>query len=151
MGRRREFKGVAHGVVGSFVSRNNDVGGYWGIGKLYTHALRNNVHGIDIDLLARNMSPFGEEFRNTLGTYAELFLKHCHARRLASKWVVSARARIDFNLSAGDRRAPPQGARGDLFDCFVEIKDDLGHIHTAHSLGWCSPHDPRRESRSTRV
>jgi uncharacterized protein len=34
MPRSLNLKGVAAGLAGSFVSRNNDVEGYWGIGLL---------------------------------------------------------------------------------------------------------------------
>jgi len=34
MRKRHALKGVAYGLVDTFVSRNNDVSGYWGIGQL---------------------------------------------------------------------------------------------------------------------
>lgn len=44
MGRRKEFKSIVEDVTQFFISRNNDIEGYWGIGKLYFYigCFRNN-------------------------------------------------------------------------------------------------------------
>ena len=34
MAKSKELKNIASGLYGSFISRNNDVRGYWGVGKL---------------------------------------------------------------------------------------------------------------------
>jgi len=35
----RELRNLAHGLAGTFISRNNDVSGYWGIGMRYRECL----------------------------------------------------------------------------------------------------------------
>jgi len=62
MGSRKEFKAIAHGLVESFISRNNDVSGYWGIGKLYSHIVSTGVKDLKIDLIQRTIEPKNEEF-----------------------------------------------------------------------------------------
>jgi hypothetical protein len=62
MARRKEFKNIANGLICSFVSRNNDVYGYWGIGKLYSHMLKSKTMTIEINILDIAISPNNNEF-----------------------------------------------------------------------------------------
>jgi hypothetical protein len=52
----RKLKSVAAGLLGSFVSRNNDIGGYWGIGVLCrdTAAMGGKV---ELNLITRVAAP----------------------------------------------------------------------------------------------
>ena len=62
MARRREFRNIGVGLLSSFVSRNNDVYGYWGIGKLYSHMLASKSMILSIDLINEKIEPENNEF-----------------------------------------------------------------------------------------
>jgi hypothetical protein len=53
MARRKALKNVCSGILGSFVSRNNDCEGYWGMGILYRFAKERGKSDLMIDLLNR--------------------------------------------------------------------------------------------------
>ena len=56
------LKSIGDGILSSFVSRNNDVYGYWGIGKLYNWMLASKSMTIKIDLLKNTIDPTNDEF-----------------------------------------------------------------------------------------
>ena len=66
MPRRRELKVVAHSLLCAFLGRNNDVAGYWALGKLCGHALSHGSRHVEVDLLGERMTPAGEEFNYML-------------------------------------------------------------------------------------
>lgn len=150
MPRRRELAAVASGLLGSFVSRNNDVGGYWAIGKLYRHAIENDAPRVVIDLMAKTMAPSAAEFEGMVSHYAEVFGQQCNARHLPADWVAQVQVWIRFDVAPNDPLAPSHSERETPFECVVAIEDDLGRTHTAQHQGWCAPHDPARERRSGR-
>jgi hypothetical protein len=60
---------AAAGILGFYVSRNNDVDGDWAIGNRYSHALRTNAGSVDINLLEKFMAPPADEFRRMVSHY----------------------------------------------------------------------------------
>jgi len=145
------LKGAALGVLGSFVSRNNDVDGYWGIGKLYSHALRTDAKTIAIDLVGRTITPPSDEFRSMVSRYSEAFLGQCRKRSIPCAWANTVDIRISFNVTPEGMLLPPRYTAGELFDCVIEVTDDLGRAYVGQVLGWCKPHNPAREAKSARV
>lgn len=74
MARRKEFKTIANGLLSSFISRNNDVYGYWGIGKLYSHMLKSKMMILEIDLINRTIKPENREFDLLIKNFSERLL-----------------------------------------------------------------------------
>jgi hypothetical protein len=137
-------------MLEAFVSRNNDVGGYWGMGKLYSHALENNVLSVAIDLIAKSISPHTDEFAGLISQCSAALWQQCEARDIPASWIKDARINITFKFDLKQGQPPPKQTRGDLFECVFEIEDDLGHRYAASRLGWCAPHDSMWETRSAR-
>src|SRR5581483_2478001 len=73
MARRRNLNGLATVVLSSFLSRNNDVEGYWAFGKLYLNALQYRQRKVVIDFLSGTLSPPGEQFASMIKYYREMF------------------------------------------------------------------------------
>jgi hypothetical protein len=142
MPRRRQFAGAATSLLESFVSRNNDVGGYWAIGQLCRHALKTRVTRIDIDLLSRTISPANERLKAVVEAYARRLEKQCAAQRVPFDWLFGATISIEFEPQAGQRTY--------AYECAVTLTDDIRNPRTARSTGSCWPHDPAMEYRSTR-
>ena len=147
MRRRRALKGVAYGLVETFVSRNNDVSGYWGLGQLYREALGRQISSVSIDLLGH--SSLG------IGPVAQAVQLHYVSRleHMASNAGVSlSRAQVVVEFGTFGSNPPPrQHSYGDPFLCIVSLVGSNGRIYTAARTGRCSPHDPETESRSTRA
>ena len=147
MRHRRALKGIACGFIDSFVSRNNDVSGYWGIGKLYREALERPASSICIELLDPTGLPDGSASRAVQSHYLGR-LAH-----LASKAGVSlSQARVLVEFGTFGSCAPPRWqSNGDPFVCTISLVDSKGQTYEAARAGHCSPHDPTRESRSNRA
>jgi len=57
MPHRNELKGISAGIASSFISRNNDVDGYWAIGILYKIASESGDNKFTLNLLSGESSP----------------------------------------------------------------------------------------------
>ncbi len=138
MPRRKELRGAAFGLLGSFVSRNNDVSGYWALGKLRKLAVKTNVSTVRVDLLNLMVTPPSEDFAPMAKRFQQMLGAQLKARRMPVEWVSAAAVSVEFALD-------------DAFKCAVVIADDKGREHRATTSGTSWVHDPARELRSTRA
>ncbi|MEQ1492340.1 MAG: hypothetical protein ABL932_17490 [Terricaulis sp.] len=138
MPRRKELRGAAFGLLGSFVSRNNDVSGYWALGKLRKHVVKANVSTVCVDLLDLSITPPSDDFAAMAKHFQQTLEAQLRARRIPADWVRSAAVSVEFTP-------------GDAFNCAVVIADDKGREHRATASGTSWVHDPTRELRSTRA
>ena len=150
MPRHRELKAVAHNMLESFLRRYNEVEGYWGLGKLYRHALRHQVLSVEINLLERCIAPDYPEFRAMVFHFSDRLTWQLERGHLPLNWVQKAGLTVRFNVPVQRGHAVSVG-RGKPFEARLEIEDDRGKIHAAQRLGWCAPHDPTLEHRSGRA
>lgn len=148
MARRKEFKAIAEGLLSSFISRNNDVNGYWGIGKLFSLMLREETLIIEIDLINKIIIPQDKEFNNLVEDYSNRLRIQVDNRKLNRTYLKKAkiiligypnRPKISLGQIAPNR-----------IDCKLTITDDLDRKHEIEKQVWCREHDPKRELRSTR-
>ena len=51
MSAYKQLKGIAAGLAGTFISRNNDVDGYWGMGVIYSEVSARGVSAVTFSLL----------------------------------------------------------------------------------------------------
>jgi hypothetical protein len=152
MSRRRSIKSIASGLAGSFISRNNDVDGYWGIGMLCLLCRQNSLETISISLLGEETEPLASDelVRGIKDHYSEKLSQMLSKAKIEPSWVRSATVSLVFGTS-GELPEPPLSTWGGAFLCTVEIMDDLGQSRTASLAGRCGPHDAKRESRSARA
>lgn len=148
MARRKELKNIASGLYGSFISRNNDVAGYWGIGKLCLHAQQSSVQIVRLDLLGKSIIPASSEFSKLASGYNSILKKHLSARGISEDWLASATIEIDFKPEPPSGKYIPVATWGSLFKLAVNIADDVKKNHTVAGHSYCGSHDPRRESKS---
>ncbi|WP_139166860.1 hypothetical protein [Chromobacterium sphagni] len=148
MARRKELKSIASGLLGSFISRNNDVGGYWGIGKLCLLAQQYETNAVRIELLAKSIVPASLDLSKLVTGYYFLMQRHLIARAILVSWVSCAVIELDFRPEYPSGKHVPITIRGNLFKITVEIIDDMKKRHLVSSYGYCGPHDSRMESKS---
>lgn len=151
MARRKELTGIAHGIAQSFNSRNNDVNGYWGIGKLYKFVEHSSDKYVVLDLINQLTEPKTNEFDSLILFYRNMLLEHLSKRDLRREWVISVDVIVSFDVEASKKHHQWRSSLGN--PCVVEcvIQDDMGRKHIAHAYNNCFPHNPKRERRSTRA
>lgn len=143
MGKRDQLRAVAHGTASAFASRNNDLGGYWAIGKLCRHAVESGTLVISFDLLEREVTP---EWRDADAICARGATRFAvHVERLGLPLSAIRGAVVDLRFEPSD---DPSLVR---YRCAARIVDDRERAHEAVVCGVCWPHDPSMELRSTRV
>lgn len=148
MTRRGELKDVALGVLGSFVSRNNDVDGYWCLGLLRALADAQRVSSLRLDLTGQATEPRDELTALTAATYREALLRQLARRGIAQGVISKAEIHVDFNASASVFASLP--TYGQPTRCSICLLDERGQEHRQTVMTACATHDPKRESRSTR-
>lgn len=148
MTRRSQLRGIASDLLGSFISRNNDVAGYWGIGRL--RELADSCQSVEVclDLVAKTIIPANAAFDKLLAGYAARLGRHLDSRRISHAWVRRATIHLNFNPQAPHDRTVPISTWGKLYSALVVIEDDIGKCYEAIAYGYCAPHDRTRESRS---
>jgi len=148
MARRKEFQTIADGLICSFVSRNNDVYGYWGIGKLYSHMLSFKSMKLKIDLVNRKIEPNNEEFGILISEYSERLLIQIKRRGINQGFLKSAEMTL---IGYPDEPSPYFGriAPNRVY-CKLVITDDLNKQHSSEANTWCREHNPDKELKSTR-
>nr|WP_087025369.1 hypothetical protein [Thaumasiovibrio subtropicus] len=151
MGCRRELGSIASGIIGSFCSRNNDVDGYWGIGKLHKHVDLFESKVVSIDLLSQTIAPYDPSFELMVKHYSEMLQKLVAKRELRPNWLRAVHVRIEFDVTNEHYDHYWRSALGNPCKMECIIEDDLGKRHIALLHANCYPHDPRREARSTRI
>jgi len=146
MPRRRQLKGVAAGIASSFISRNNDLDGYWSLGILYKFTSEIGESVFTLNLLTGESSPEFKSSKRVVRPYYEYLLKQIENNGFEIFQISSAIVEIEFNTA----RSKMQLCRytwGDPFVCRVSITDDLNKKHIYEEHGCCRKHDPNKERR----
>ncbi|MCT4637538.1 MAG: hypothetical protein N4A72_07505 [Bacteroidales bacterium] len=76
MGRKRKIKCLTYGMLNSFVSRNNDLDGYWAIGKIYLFMLNSESMVLNIDMLNQSLIPYDKDLELLAIKYGETLKYH---------------------------------------------------------------------------
>lgn len=151
MPQRNALKGIAHGLLGTFISRNNDIAGYWGLGVLRLFAKTNKHSELKIELLEQKPESKPQSpIRTIIANYRQWLLNALKNAGIHTKQLEAAR--IDIRFTTFD--AIPDAirdTRGEPYVCTVSLHASNGRTYRASKIGVCSPHDPKREARSTRV
>jgi len=154
MARRKEIKGILHSFSSSFKSRNNDIGGYWGLGKLYKHAAAHNKNILLIDVLEHEISPPEKNFTPFIKAYYDIIKKHFLAQGLSWDWLKQVTIVLEFKKEEVTQMTVEStvvGYLGDPFFCKIIFVVDLGRIRSTEFYGRCRQHNATREQRSLRV
>lgn len=151
MPRRKDLKHIASALCGSFISRYNDVGGYWGIGKLCLLSYQYNHSSVCIDLFHGSISPYSDEFSQLIADYKAFVSARIAAKAIPEAWVLSIVIELDFDPPYPHPKHIPVTTWGKLFQLSVGITDDHARSHRAIRYGYCAPHDPQKELKSGRT
>ncbi|BDD10821.1 hypothetical protein FUAX_32530 [Fulvitalea axinellae] len=148
MSRKNEFQNIANGLVCSFISRNNDVDGYWGIGKLYSHMLNSGTMRLKIDFVKQKIDPANQEFAFLISKYSEWISRQIKKKRLRPSFFKSA------ELTLTGYPNEPIARYGNIapnkVHCKMIITDDRNKKYISEVNTWCREHNPAKESRILR-
>ncbi|RCU42875.1 hypothetical protein DU002_19160 [Corallincola holothuriorum] len=150
MARRKELGSIASGIVGSFNSRNNDVDGYWGIGKLYKFVENESHKVVELDLLNGSVEPFTHQFDSLVTCYRGMLELLLNKRAIPCNWLTSAKLIARFEVEYQHKYHYWRSALGKPCEVECSFVDDLGRHHVAFAYNNCRPHEPKLEARSCR-
>ena len=149
LAKKNEYKVIADGIISSFVSRNNDVDGYWGIGKLYSLSTSLNADVTIIDLIERSITPKAERFLPMINHYSQKLVKLQDKRGLSKESLKDVKIYVsctrNLDITVYDSWSPH------LVSCEIKLTLENGSTFTQVRSVRCRPHDPKRELKSTRT
>ncbi len=100
MTRRKVLKGIAKAIVGSFVSRKNDLNGYWGMGMLCPLAQNLGTSLITINLVGNNKEVESSPIVKPIAErYSSMLLDILVKATVNPSWVQQAVVAIEFGKS----------------------------------------------------
>lgn len=150
MPRRAHLRNIASGLCGSFASRNNELDGYWSIGKLRSLAERYGRTTVSLDVLRSSIHPSSSEFAPVLARYRSLLVKLAELSGIRLEEIRAAHITLDFAPRPWPRASYYKPQWGDQFTLTMTINADGSAAGIVHHAGYCRSHDPVKESRSAR-
>lgn len=130
---------VAGGLLGSFVSRNNDLWGCWALGLLYAQA--DPASGIVIlRLLDGGAAPGAIACTAAAHNYAAVLRRALGHAGLACEEL--ARAEIAVHFDVVPETPPRRMAPGEVFLCTVTLALRDGREAMRRAYGHCQPQPP---------
>jgi hypothetical protein len=144
MPRSARLRNIAGGLCGSFASRNNDLDGYWVIGKLRLLAEQHRLIAVLLDVLAPSMQPPSAEFTPVLARYRSLLEKLAGYSSIRLEEISAACVTVDFAPHPGLGPSYYKLQWGEQFVLTVTISADGRADGIMRHAGYCRPHDPDR-------
>jgi len=95
MPRSARLKSIAVGLCNSLASRNNDLDGYWSIGKLRSLSEQYGRHTVSLNLLTSSMQPSSSAFSPVLARYRRVLEKLAYLSRIRLEEITAAYIRLD--------------------------------------------------------
>ncbi|MES2038604.1 MAG: hypothetical protein V4495_12295 [Pseudomonadota bacterium] len=149
MPRRKQLKSIAAGIADSFNSRNNDLEGYWAIGKLCRFAHQHTIPIVTLDLLNIICAPESTEFNAVMYDYKVKLRAIMNKRGIPADWLTAFKIEIDFQPEYVAHLHYFRSGWGNPYTVTAIFFTDLGKQYIIRVCGNCRPHDPLRETRRT--
>ena len=148
MARRKDLKNIASGLAGTFISRNNDIDGYWGIGKLCLLAQQSGHSQVRVDLWPIGLTPAHQPFHCAVAAQRTRLEQRLERQGIPKQWISS----VSLHLVFSGANAPSTPLhRGKPFTLTAAIVDDQSRSRAVTVNGFCQPHHPGKEARSNRA
>jgi hypothetical protein len=144
--RSRTLKGVAAALAGILVSRNNDIGGYWGPGLLLVDS-SSNGGAVVFDLLRQATSPSTPSTLEALVAHEQALARRLQLGGFTLADLEVAEVAYQFHPASPDGH--PRGALA-RYVCTVTLSNRRGRRYSVSAAGTCRPHNPRFEHRRAR-
>jgi hypothetical protein len=145
MPAKKRLTNIANGLCGSFISRNNDLDGYWAIGKLRSLADQHGQTTVVLDLLTSSTQPSSAQCSDVFERYCRLLATLAACSRIPFADITVARIALDFAPPPWPRASYYKLQWGDQFTVTVIIEADGRAMGMARDTGYCRPHDAARK------
>ena len=148
---RRKFNHITAGLLSKFLTRYNDIDGYWALGVLYTEARAFNRR-VEIDMLHGRAQPDCPACMSVARTWA-LYLREALARHgIAPDAVTAATISLEFGLAPMPKLPgyPRDHNYGADFAASLRLESRDGRAFARQDRGYCMPHEEFWGRRSTR-
>jgi hypothetical protein len=145
MPAKKRLTNIANGLCGSFISRNNDLDGYWAIGKLRSLADQHGQTTVVLDLLTSSTQPSSAQCSDVFERYCRLLATLAKCSRIPFADITVARIALDFAPPPWPRASYYKLQWGDQFTVTVIIEADGRAMGMARDTGYCRPHDAARK------
>ena len=133
MPRRKQSKAICHDILESFLSRNNDLEGYWALGQL-ANVVSGKPNELRFHLREGGAVPSGCGLDGITEHYAHTLRRLMTANGMPQHWL--ADANIGFTMTGPTTAA-----------CLCEVTTDLGRTYRYSRSVYVRPHDPLLERR----
>lgn len=146
---KSNFQNIVNGLLGTFVSRNNDIDGYWGLGILRSTVEARGGQQVEINLLSADSQNGPIELSKK--KYRSWLEKSLTKQGLAISSLSVAQIKVRFATSFEEFPEVIKDTRGLPYECTVEIGRGAEKLYAARKVGVCATHDPSKDRKSTRV
>jgi hypothetical protein len=146
MGGERQLKNFALGLLGTFVSRNNDIGGYWGLGVLRSYAERQMVNLVRLDLMSDSLGESRNPIELATAHHRQWLLNRFGNANIAPTLLSSAIIELRFSTFE-EFPDVVRDTRGEPYQCSVALTTCKGSIYAASKVGVCAMNNPRVDRR----
>ncbi|WBM72573.1 hypothetical protein OH773_10200 [Buttiauxella sp. WJP83] len=150
MARRTELRGIANSLNGSFVSRNNEFGGYWSIGQLKLFVAERGLTSVGFSFPMHKHNTSVDLMNHIARRYTSLLAELLMIQRLPDSWVKDVIITVDFDTPVEATQLHDIPTVGEPFKCLCQIVDDNGRLYSSAIYGRCQPHSTAKELRSLR-
>lgn len=132
MARRLEIQSICNALLDSFVSRYNDLNGYWALGAFQEFFQANPLNELCFDLMDAAQDEKTSVFLETFTYYRGALQRHLKARNIPSNWV-------EFGSIKVQRTSPTE------LVCTINMKTDLGREFGSQRYVLARLHNPMLE------
>ena len=148
MPRSKALQSVANTLAQMFVSRNNDAGGYWAIGRLYEQALRRGVPALHFELMPGqpNLSET-VDIQIVTAHYQRLLREQIRATNSDTRQLARCQIVVEFDVPEDWVRRRACHGFGSPVACTVTATLLSGQQYRGAAYCRARPHDPTKESR----
>lgn len=137
MNNKNYLKNSINGLLDTFISRNNDVDGYWGIGKLYSLMISRKIEIIEIDLKSKTIFPNKKEFETMISKYSNWIFE-----KIKNKDIDSLNA-LKITLTSLPNYNKPYSLN--KINCKISFIDSLDKEYSLSRDVMCRKHNPNIE------
>ena len=128
MARRKELKGICNDLLDSFVSRYNDLNGYWALGKFQSYLQSSAVETLCFDLTIGSETNGKSRFPITSNYYAGALRRQLNLRHMPLDWVSEGEIKVQSTSSSE-------------LVCSIQLTSDLGRRFCAQRHFFVRPYD----------
>jgi hypothetical protein len=148
---RRKLNHITAGLLSKFLTRYNDIDGYWALGVMYTET-RASGSRVEIDMLRGVAQPDLPACTSVAQAWV-LNLRAALARHgIAPDALTAVTLSLEFGLAPMPKLPsyPSDHKYGPDFRASLRLQSRDGRVFVRQGRGYCTPHEEFWGTRSTR-